>query len=190
MSTWRDEYLTALKERDKVEKANYDIYDAYTKLADRTATLEAGKAIISSTEALSTFKAPSKFTEGTGDAQLKVNLAEALRSKGQLQTRLKTAEEELDKLKAKTATDNRLIRDLTAERNNLALKFKDRDEELKGKAKLIEDVQDEMISLNLQLNMAEQRSKKLQQENKDLVDRWMARMGKEADAMNEASKFS
>jgi hypothetical protein len=47
-----------------------------------------------------------------------------------------------------------------------------------------------MISLNLQLNMAEQRSKKLQKENKDLVDRWMARMGQEADAMNEASRFS
>lgn len=37
--------------------------------------------------------------------------------------------------------------------------------------------------------MAEDRSTKLQRENKELVDRWMARMGKEADAMNEASKF-
>jgi len=47
-----------------------------------------------------------------------------------------------------------------------------------------------MVSLNLQLNMAEERSRKLQRENKDLVDRWMARMGQEADAMNVASKFS
>lgn len=38
--------------------------------------------------------------------------------------------------------------------------------------------------------MADEQSRKLQQENKDLVDRWMARMGKEADAMNDASKFS
>jgi hypothetical protein len=38
--------------------------------------------------------------------------------------------------------------------------------------------------------MAEKRSKELQRENKELVDRWMARMGKEADAMNDASKFS
>jgi hypothetical protein len=37
--------------------------------------------------------------------------------------------------------------------------------------------------------MAEDRSSKLQRENKELVDRWMARMGQEADAMNEASKF-
>lgn len=47
-----------------------------------------------------------------------------------------------------------------------------------------------MVSLNLQLNMAEQQKKKLQKENKELVDRWMARMGEEADAMNDASKFS
>jgi len=47
-----------------------------------------------------------------------------------------------------------------------------------------------MISLNLQLNMAEQRSNKLQGDNQDLIDRWMARMGQEADAMNDASMFS
>lgn len=56
--------------------------------------------------------------------------------------------------------------------------------------KFLQDVQDEMLSLNLQLNMAEQRSKKLERDNKDLVDRWMARMGQEADALNNASKFS
>ncbi len=38
--------------------------------------------------------------------------------------------------------------------------------------------------------MAERRATELQQENRELVDRWMAKMGKEADAMNDASKFS
>jgi hypothetical protein len=47
-----------------------------------------------------------------------------------------------------------------------------------------------MLSLNLQLNMAEQRSKRLQAENKELIDRWMARMGQEAEALNDASLFS
>jgi hypothetical protein len=46
------------------------------------------------------------------------------------------------------------------------------------------------VALNLQLHMAEQESEKLKRENKELVDRWMARMGEEADAMNNASKFS
>lgn len=47
-----------------------------------------------------------------------------------------------------------------------------------------------MATLNLQFNMAEEKSDRLQHENKELVDRWMARMGQEADAMNDASKFS
>lgn len=38
--------------------------------------------------------------------------------------------------------------------------------------------------------MAEEQSRKLEQENKELIDRWMARMGEEADAMNNASRFS
>jgi hypothetical protein len=38
--------------------------------------------------------------------------------------------------------------------------------------------------------MAEERSSRLQRENQELIDRWMARMGREAEAMNDASKFS
>ena len=55
---------------------------------------------------------------------------------------------------------------------------------------LSQNVHDETLSLTLQLNMAEERLGKLQRENKDLVDRWMARMSQEADAMNNASRFS
>jgi hypothetical protein len=98
-------------------------------------------------------------------------------------------------------------------------RLKDRDEELRGKAKLLDvcchylqycrcmlriisrsythfapsslqDVQDELASLNLQFNMAEERAGRFQRENQELIDRWMAHKGKEADAMNEASKFS
>jgi hypothetical protein len=38
--------------------------------------------------------------------------------------------------------------------------------------------------------MAEERSSRLQRENRELIDRWMARIGREAEAMNDASKFS
>lgn len=54
----------------------------------------------------------------------------------------------------------------------------------------LQDVQDELVSLNLQFNMAEERAKKFEEENQQLVDRWMARMGQEAEAMNKASRFS
>jgi hypothetical protein len=68
----------------------------------------------------------------------------------------------------------------------LAQKVRDRDEELRGKARFLEENQDEMISLNLQVNIAEQTATKLRKENQDLIDRWMARMGVEADEMNKA----
>jgi hypothetical protein len=47
-----------------------------------------------------------------------------------------------------------------------------------------------MVSLNLQLNISEQRSEKLEVENKQLVDRWMVRMGREVEDMNERSKWT
>ena len=71
-------------------------------------------------------------------AQLRSDLAEALRSNGQFQSRLKAAEDELEKLRVKTKVDSKAIKDLYAERSVLVTKVKDRDEELKGKAKLLE----------------------------------------------------
>lgn len=56
--------------------------------------------------------------------------------------------------------------------------------------KCLQDVHDETVSLTLQLNMADEQSQKLQRENKELVDRWMKRIGQEADAMNDESQFS
>jgi hypothetical protein len=40
----------------------------------------------------------------------------------------------------------------------------------------VEDIQDEMVALTLQLNMAEQEKEKLKRENEDLTKRWMQKM--------------
>lgn len=45
-----------------------------------------------------------------------------------------------------------------------------------------------MITLNLQMSMAEKERDKVKKENKELVDRWMKRMAQEADAMNLANE--
>ena len=45
------------------------------------------------------------------------------------------------------------------------------------------------MSLNLQLNMAEEEAGKLRRENGELVERWMARVGMEAEKMNEEGRF-
>ncbi|KFY46777.1 hypothetical protein V494_00333 [Pseudogymnoascus sp. VKM F-4513 (FW-928)] len=190
MMSWRQEYLENLRQQDELEKANYDLIDAYSRLADQTAALEA-KVSANSPSTIPT--SPANDVTGLSNqdeaAQVKSDLAEALRAKGQLQRRLKVTEETIEGLKTRAKADSTLIRDISAERAQLILKVKDRDEELRGKAQLLVQVQDENMSLDLQLNMAEQQTARLKRENKDLIDRWMARMGQEADAMNEASKF-
>jgi DNA repair exonuclease SbcCD ATPase subunit len=207
MATWKEQYLAALQARDAVEQANLDLYDYCTRLADGKADLEkkarlAEKAPVSdeTPEPVAsgwgirrvtspTTGADSPNSSATQLAQLRQDLAKAQAERADLQIRLDSAVQNLDTLKAKSKTDAKRITQLNATVAQLTTKLRDRDEELRGKAKLIENVQDENVTLNLQLNMAEERSAKLKKENQELVDRWMARMGQEADRMNEEGKF-
>lgn len=109
-------------------------------------------------------------------------------------------------LRKKTKEDARQLRKLNSEKAALATKLQDREHELREKRKLVEvtspggflheaaeadcaqNVQDEMITLNLQLTLAEKDRDKVRAENKELVDRWMKRMAQEADAMNLANE--
>ena len=76
----------------------------------------------------------------TGDAILKVrqDLSEAQRSRGVMETRLQSAVEELQKLKIQSSLDSKLIGELSKEKATLSTGMRDRDEELRGKAKLLE----------------------------------------------------
>ncbi|KAI9856530.1 MAG: hypothetical protein M1813_008908 [Trichoglossum hirsutum] len=201
MSAWREEYLQGLEDRDRREKVNLEIFTSYTILADRTSVLlgcpREGYIPSGQDSSVTARGHPNAVHDGVPSevltqtvAVLRLDLAEAQRSKGQLQMQLKATNEELEMLKHKSDREGRALIQLSAERATLATRIRDRDEELKGKSKLLEDVQDEMLALNIQLNMVDERCRKLEKENKDLVDRWMARMSKEADAMNDASKFS
>jgi hypothetical protein len=76
-------------------------------------------------------------TANNGTSQIRSDLAEAFRSNGQLQSRIRAAEAELLKLRAKSKSDTKAIEDLSKERIILARKVKDRDEELRGKTKLL-----------------------------------------------------
>ncbi|OJJ98810.1 hypothetical protein ASPACDRAFT_44439 [Aspergillus aculeatus ATCC 16872] len=208
MAHWREEYSAALASRDRREKANTAIYDAYTQLADRTASTTTTASLQSpageSPHATTTTKhhvpvpnttiptpsAPTPPASQQEQETLLASLAAAQRSRSELQAQLTRMTAELERLRKRHAHDGRRLQAFEQEVAHLQMRLKDRDEELRGKAKLLEDFQDEMASLNLQLNMAEERSARFQQENQDLVDRWMARVGQEADAMNANSRFS
>ncbi|MCJ1288805.1 hypothetical protein MMC34_000334 [Xylographa carneopallida] len=193
MSSWRAEYLAALQARDAREQANKEVYDAYTRLADRAASLSTtpGPKVPKSEkkEKAGQTVASTSVAVDVSAAQVRQNLAEAQRSRGELETRIVAVTSELEKLQLKSTMDSRRITELAMEKSNLVKKLRDRDEELRGKSKLLEDVHDETLSLTIELNMAEDTNKKLKLENQELVDRWMARKGQEAEAMNTASKF-
>ena len=176
-----------------------------TKLADKTTALQS--QVPSESQASSSLphpfpkpssrnssfdpkKAPISPSQVDTLPKIRQDLAEAQRSRGLLETKLQSSSEELQKLKIQSSLDHRRISELSRERDGLLRSVKDRDEEIKGKAKLLEDVHDETVSLTLQLNMADERARKLEKENQDLVQRWMKRMGEEADQMNEKSRFS
>jgi chromosome segregation ATPase len=123
------------------------------------------------------------------DAQLRIELGKAQQERVELQARLDRATKDLEKLRSRSKVDSKRITQLTSELSQLSVRVRDRDDESRGKAKLLDNVQDELVTLNLQLNMAEDEVKRLRRENQELVDRWMKRKGEEADKMNEDSRF-
>ncbi|KAF9771089.1 autophagy protein 16, interacts with Atg12p-Atg5p [Fusarium sp. DS 682] len=191
MPNWRDQYLSSIKDAELSNPVNMELVQACSQMADRISALEAEKngleALVANNGTPNT-QPTEPSTNDPGVAQLKQDLAEALRSKGVTEKRLRASEEELVQLRSKHKTDTKSIRELTAERNSLTTRLKDREYELREKRKLIEQVQDEMIALNLQMSMAEKERDKVKKENKELVDRWMKRMAQEAEAMNLANE--
>lgn len=122
--------------------------------------------------------------------RLRADLAATQKSRADLQAQIKPLAAEARQLNQQVSRDARRIMELEREKAALERRVRDRDDEIRGKAKLVEETQDEMVSLNLQLNMAEERTGKLERENKELVERWMVRMGREAEEMNQRSKWS
>lgn len=174
-----------------------------SQLIDRVTALEAEKAALQDSQppqrptarqppsgTPSPQPADDSSTDTKPVSRLRKDLAEALRQKGQLQSRLKTAEDELARLRNQTSADSRALRSLEAERKMLSRKLRDRDDELREKKKLVADVQDELAVLNMELTVAERERKRAQDETKVLVDRWMKRMGQEAEDMNNANEPS
>ncbi|KAK5136937.1 hypothetical protein LTR08_001444 [Meristemomyces frigidus] len=197
MSDWIEQYSAALSERDAREQAHKPYIDAYTALADRTAALEArppaAPPLSSSNDRTGT---PTKgraaaTKEAEPDlARLRSDLATTQKARATLQSQVDELTSTLTVLQAQTKTSTVHIAQVTRQKADVERKLKDRDDELKGKSRLVEHAHDEMVALGLQLNMAEARSEKLTRENTELVERWMKRMGEEADRVNRDSKWT
>ncbi|KAK0646063.1 autophagy-related protein 16 [Cercophora newfieldiana] len=207
MAGWREEFLASIFEAEQQHPVDHELITACSQLADRVSTLEAEKIALVIQHQAAPSSTPGRSTSRDGKskdssrsehsdpnsetplvARLRLELAEALRARGQFQTRLQMAEDELTRLRTKTSSDGKSLRDLNTERKVLARKLKDREEELRAKNKLVADVQDELAVLNMQLDQVEKQLGIKEAENKQLVERFMKRVAEEADAMNLASE--
>lgn len=129
--------------------------------------------------------APQDTSSPSNIAQLRSELAQTQKTRGELETKLSSQNAELETLKAADQEQQKRIAQLEKVKENLERRVKDRADELKGKGRFVEEVQDEMVALNLQLNMAEQEKEKLKKENEELTRRWVQKMEQEATTMND-----
>ncbi|KAL8979817.1 MAG: hypothetical protein Q9177_006038, partial [Variospora cf. flavescens] len=116
-----------------------------TKLADRTAKLEGPVNSTKCTKTASPKQGSNQVPalshlEKEALVKARTDLSEAQRSRGIIEFRLRTVLDEVQHLKLESATARMQLNELTSVKAALALKLKDRDEELKGKAKLLEVV--------------------------------------------------
>lgn len=79
-----------------------------------------------------------QVSAGEALAKARQDLSEAQRSKTVMQSRLDSISDELQTLKLQSQRDSKRIRELTSEKATLSIRMRDQDEELKGKAKLLE----------------------------------------------------
>ncbi|KAM0722586.1 hypothetical protein Q7P37_002027 [Cladosporium fusiforme] len=203
MADWIQQYTAALEARDVREQAHRQYIDAYTALADRTASQLSSQptasmpsspnpqASIRGRTSTPTKEPTTSSPAPTTDllSALRADLTSTQKARTALQTQLSTLTTQLSSLSTQQRASQAQITALSKQKLDAERKLRDRDEELRGKSKLVEQAQDEMVALGLQLNLAEQRSEKLESENKELVERWMKRMGEEAEKVNRDSRW-
>jgi chromosome segregation ATPase len=198
------EYMANVAATQRRDHADAEIINQYTQLADRkiaaearTRALEAelanlrasspqpqaqdSKARVSTPTRKPASPAPVETTGAT--AQLRQQLADAQKARALLETEVA----KLPGLQTSNASQARQLMTLEKEILFLKRKLADREEEIREKQKLAERVQDEMISMNLEVEMAEQRAEQLRKDNEELVERWMREMGNRADNKNKES---
>jgi chromosome segregation ATPase len=120
---------------------------------------------------------------------MRTDLATTQKARSTLQAQLDELTASISALQTQNKASTTQITLLSRQKTDLERKLRDRDEEVREKGRLAEQAQNEMMALGLQLNMAEQQSKKLKTENEELVARWMKRMGEEAEKVNRDSRW-
>jgi chromosome segregation ATPase len=188
-------YLANLNLRDKREQANASLIHQYTQLANRTASVETKLHAIE-TGAGTTAGTETQGAPGDLVSHLRAELASTREELARTQQSETSAREQVTQLTSELETVRKdvgihtvPIEKLTRQVALLTRRLKDRDAEAREQRKLIERVQDEMIGLNLEKNMAEQKKELAEKELEELEGRLMEWKRKEAEKMNDESRW-
>lgn len=188
-------YLANLSLRDRREQANASLIQQYTRLADRTASVEAKLHAIE-TGAGTTASTDTESVPGDLVTHLRAELASAREELARTQQSEISAREretqitsELETARKDVSTNTAHVEKLTRQVALLTRRLKDRDAEGREQRKLIERIQDEMVGLNLEKNMAEQKKEAAEKELEELEGRLMEWKRREAEKMNDESRW-
>ncbi|KAK9332438.1 autophagy protein 16-domain-containing protein [Lipomyces starkeyi] len=177
---WRSTMVKSIEiERDVRETKIYYIIDAYTKLAERAVAAETN---------------PVGLTTGAGTnsrelARIRVELESLYNNQSSSKSIIENLEAEAEKLKLYNARIDAEFEKLQLDKKKLESRLKTRDEEYRERNKSIQILQDEILTYQIQLNVAEDKVNKLEKENRELVNRWMERVSREAEKLNDANAF-
>ena len=216
---WQDEFSAALKARDRREKALDEIMAACTSLllqaaeayltsatdgalAERLRHATTTAAATSASQISSGSPKPELSASGVGQstptarspapsdvARLRNDLGLAQQQQAALTQQVKSFSSKNNSLSTEISAANVKIEVLDKEKTRLERRCRDLMEEARQKDRRFQRVQDEMLALNMELNMVIQREEEVKKDNKELLDRWMALKGMEADAMNRESQW-
>ncbi|ESW98669.1 Autophagy-related protein 16 [Ogataea parapolymorpha DL-1] len=174
--SWKNDLLAKLAQRDKSMETQKDVFLSFQFLSTRIASLE---------RQLDTVQRDDS----------KKTVLDLLGEIDQLKQKLDLTE---DSLKHEIAKNKELVKELSTIKNNFNIltdgykKLQERhlrlQEESKIKFQNLESLNDDILSLNIENNLLNDRMAKLKQENESLIERWMKRVKQEAEVLNDANE--
>jgi chromosome segregation ATPase len=106
-----------------------------------------------------------------------------------LYTDLSLKEDSLQRLREQVKVTQQFRNELEKESTTIKSDLSKYMKESQSKERDIQNLKDDMLALQIQLNMAEEKLQKTEAENIALVDRWLAKAARDAENMNDANAF-
>ncbi|ANZ75755.1 BA75_03241T0 [Komagataella pastoris] len=194
---WKHEVLEALKERDRKESTNKEIYESCEYLPHHIPC-----PLVNTNDPIVQFGVDrfQELKQQLESIEKKDSQIELEKTMGQLkvqteslnstQRRLRQAQDKKNELEKANVE---LTQALNLAENRLKQcvnKLRVLKEESQTKNASLELVNDELLSLHIQNNLMNDKIESLTSENDKLVQRWMEKVTKDAELLNEANKYA